>query len=62
MPTLKRVAISGIGVVSPLGHTLAELFVQARAGRSGVHLLDTPFAQRLNSPLVASVKHDVSAS
>ncbi len=58
---MRRVAISGIGVVSPLGHTVAELFVQARAGRSGVHLLETPFARRLNSPLVASVRHDVAA-
>ncbi len=61
MPAMRRVAISGIGVVSPLGHTLDGVFAQARAGQSGVHLLDTPFARRLNSPLVASAPFDVAA-
>ena len=44
---LRRVAVTGIGVVSPLGNGAAEVLANARAGRSGIHRLDAPFAQRL---------------
>ena len=51
---MRRVAVSGIGVVSPLGNSAADCFANARAGRSGVHRLDTAFASRLNAPLAAT--------
>ena len=57
---MRRVAVSGAGVISPLGHTVDEVWAQARAGRSGVHRLESPFASRLTSPLVASVRFDAS--
>ena len=55
---MKRVAITGIGVVSPLGHSAAEVFEAARAGRSGIARLDAPFAHRLAAPLAATVQFD----
>lgn len=60
---MRRVAVSGIGVVSPLGNGVAELFAQARAGRSGVHRLEEhDFAKRLNAPLAATAQFDEAAA
>jgi len=55
---MRRVAVSGLGVVSPLGNSPAELFAAARAGRSGVHRLERPFSQRLQAPLAATADFD----
>ena len=53
---MRRVAVTGIGVVSPLGHDANELFAAARAGRSGVRRLDIDGAFRLVAPLAATVR------
>jgi 3-oxoacyl-(acyl-carrier-protein) synthase len=58
---MRRVAVSGIGVVSPLGNSAAEVFANARAGRSGIHRLDTPFAKNLSAPLAATASFDEAA-
>ena len=58
---MRRVAVSGLGVVSPLGNDADTVFARARAGRSGVHRLDIPFAARLNAPLAATSRLDVEA-
>ena len=55
---MRRVAVSGIGVVSPLGNSAAEVFARARAGRSGIRRLDIPFASRLVAPLAATAQLD----
>ena len=55
---MRRVAVSGIGVVSPLGNSVAEVMAHARAGRSGVRRLQTPFASRLAAPIAATVRFD----
>jgi 3-oxoacyl-(acyl-carrier-protein) synthase len=52
---MRRVAVTGIGVATPLGHSASEIFDAARAGRSGIRQLDTSFAQRLISPIAATV-------
>ena len=52
---MKRVAVTGVGVASPLGHSASEVFEAARAGRSGIRRLDTEFAHRLTSPIAAIV-------
>lgn len=52
---MRRVAVTGMGVVSPLGNSAAESFAAARAGRSAVYRLDVPFAHRLSAPLGAMV-------
>jgi 3-oxoacyl-[acyl-carrier-protein] synthase II len=58
---MRRVAVSGIGVVSPLGNSAAEVFANARAGRSGIHRLDIPFASRLTAPMAATAQLDEAA-
>jgi 3-oxoacyl-(acyl-carrier-protein) synthase len=55
---MRRVAVSGMGVVSPLGNSLAEVMAAARAGRSGVRRLDTPFASRLAAPMAATARFE----
>jgi 3-oxoacyl-(acyl-carrier-protein) synthase len=51
---MRRVAVSGIGVVSPLGNSPASVLARAAAGESGIHRLDIPFAHRLLAPLAAT--------
>ena len=55
---MRRVAVTGIGVVSPLGHSADEVFDAARAGRSAIHRLDIPGAHRLVSPIAATADFD----
>ena len=58
---MRRVAVSGIGVVSPLGNSADEAFATARAGRSGIRVLaapDFPLAGRLSTPLAATAQLD----
>jgi beta-ketoacyl-acyl-carrier-protein synthase II len=59
--TLRRVAITGLGVVAPLGNSSEELFTNLVAGRSGVQRLAGSQAQGLRSPIGASVNFDGSA-
>ena len=58
---MKRVAVTGIGIVSPLGHSAAEILDAARAGRSAIRRLDDPGASRLVTPLAATVSFDAGA-
>jgi 3-oxoacyl-[acyl-carrier-protein] synthase II len=58
---MRRVAVTGMGVLSPLGRSTAEVYARARAGRSGVRRIDAPFARRLLSPIAATVE-DFDAS
>jgi 3-oxoacyl-[acyl-carrier-protein] synthase II len=62
---MRRVAVSGIGVISPLGNSPAEVMARARAGRSGVRRLDIAFARRLAVPIAATAVidegHDIDA-
>ena len=58
MPAIRRVAVTGIGVVSPLGNTVAEVYASAYCGRSAIHGLDLPFGHRLVAPLSATVSFD----
>jgi 3-oxoacyl-(acyl-carrier-protein) synthase len=53
---MRRVAVSGIGVLSPLGNGVDALWANARAGLSGVHRLDTPFTARLAAPVAATAR------
>ena len=58
---MRRVAVSGIGVVSPLGNSAEEAFATARAGRSGIRVLAAPafpMAGRLSTPLAATAQLD----
>ncbi|MBA3696348.1 MAG: beta-ketoacyl-[acyl-carrier-protein] synthase family protein [Methylotenera sp.] len=55
---MRRVAVTGIGVLSPLGNNPYALFEAARTGRSGIHRLDIHGAHRLDGPLAATVVFD----
>jgi beta-ketoacyl-acyl-carrier-protein synthase II len=57
----RRVAITGLGVLSPLGNRFDELFTQLIAGRSGIRRLTTRRAERLRSPIGAPVDFDEAA-
>lgn len=59
--TVRRVAVTGLGTVSPLGNSPMAAFQQARAGRSAIRRLDIPFAKRLVAPLAATVDFDLAA-
>jgi 3-oxoacyl-(acyl-carrier-protein) synthase len=58
---MRRVAVTGMGVVSPLGCSVAEVYGNAASGYSGIRRLEAPFAQRLNAPLAATVDFDAAA-
>lgn len=51
----RRVAITGLGTVSPLGNDPDASLAAARAGRSGIRRLDVPFAGRLADPVAGVV-------
>ena len=58
---MKRVAVSGIGVISPLGNDPEAFFDSLVAGRSGIGRLAARFLERLNSPIGAAVAFDGAA-
>lgn len=51
----RRVAVTGMGIATSSGNTPQELFRNLLAGKSGIHLLDVPFAQALSVPIGACV-------
>jgi len=57
---MRRVAVTGIGLVCPIGHSASEVFEAARAGRSAIHKLAIPGAHRLVAPLAATVNFDAA--
>ena len=58
---MRRVAVTGIGVVSPLGQGEAAFFASLAAGRSGVRRIESDFVERLCTRIAASVAFDGSA-
>jgi 3-oxoacyl-[acyl-carrier-protein] synthase II len=59
---MHRVAVTGLGVVAPLGDNVETLFSNLAAGRSGIGLLALPEAQRLRSPIGAAVQSDIAST
>ncbi len=57
---MRRVAVTGIGVVSPLGNDTGALFAALSAGRSGIARLAGKFHERLASPVGAAVAFDAA--
>lgn len=58
---MRRVAITGIGLVTPLGHSTDEVFQSACAGRSAIRPLVIDDSHRLRTPLAATVQFDATA-
>ena len=53
---MRRVAVTGIGVVSPLGHSVQEIFDNAQHGRSAVRVIGTPAGNQRFETLAATVE------
>jgi 3-oxoacyl-(acyl-carrier-protein) synthase len=58
---MRRVAITGLGVITPLGNSVEELCTSLVAGRSGVRRLAPSLVERLKSPIGAAVDFDGNA-
>ena len=58
---MRRVAITGLGVVSPLGHGAQAFFDALAAGRSGVRRLATRCPERLTTRIGAVADFDAAA-
>lgn len=55
---MRRVAVTGIGLISPLGNSCAEALENAAAGRSAIRRIEAPWADRLGAPLAACVRFE----
>lgn len=53
---MRRVAVTGIGIVSPLGNDAPTAFAAARTGVSGIRRLQMPAIARLTEPIGAVVE------
>ncbi len=49
----RRVAITGMGVITPLGNTCRDFFAGLAAGTSGVKRMSAGFSERLSTPIAA---------
>ncbi|MEO8307849.1 MAG: beta-ketoacyl-[acyl-carrier-protein] synthase family protein [Pseudomonadota bacterium] len=58
---MQRVAITGMGVVSPLGNSIDLMFANFVAGNSAIRSLSAPRCAKLRSPIGAMVDFDGSA-
>ena len=58
---MKRVAVSGFGVVSPLGNDVATFWDALAQGKSGIGRLEGPHADRLGCRIGATVSFDRAA-
>ena len=56
--TVRRVAVTGIGIVSPLGNTPDEFFSGLMAGKSGIRRLRADFVDRLDTKIAAQAEFD----
>jgi 3-oxoacyl-[acyl-carrier-protein] synthase II len=55
---MRRVAITGMGLVSPLGNSVPDFFAQLISGVSGIRTLSGEFSGELTSPIAATVDFD----
>lgn len=53
---MRRVAITGMGLISPLGNGGAQALGNATAGRSAIRRIETPWSGHLSAPLAACVR------
>lgn len=53
----KRIVITGLGCISPLGHTVKDTWAAVLAGKSGVSKIDTFDVSSIASKISASVKN-----
>ena len=53
----RRVVITGLGIISPVGNHPTEFFSRLMAGQSGIKRLNTPFAAQLTTRIGAPVEN-----
>lgn len=58
---MRRVVITGLGILSPVGNSPQEFFSSLAAGRSGIRRLSADFADRLSVKIAAEVDFDAGA-
>jgi 3-oxoacyl-[acyl-carrier-protein] synthase II len=58
--TSRRVAVTGLGAITPVGATAAQTWDSFLAGRSGVTTIDQPWAEELPVKIAALVDADLS--
>lgn len=57
---MRRIAVTGIGVVSPLGHSGAEIIENAEHGRSAVRVISSSLGDRQIESLAATVEFNAA--
>jgi 3-oxoacyl-[acyl-carrier-protein] synthase II len=57
---VKRVAVTGLGVVAPGGNDPKEFFATLVAGRSSIRRLEADWSERLTTPIAAPASIDTS--
>src|SRR6202142_1986661 len=55
---VRRVAVTGLGAISPIGKNAAELFEGVMSGRSGVRRFSSPFSEKLAVKVAAEADFD----
>ena len=55
MMSMRRVVVTGIGLITPLGHSAEEFFANLMAAKSGVRHLQTDFVNELGCKIAAWV-------
>ena len=58
MFTSRRVVITGMGMVSPLGNNPNDFFTNLMAGKSGIHRLQSEFVDSLDTKIAAQAQFD----
>ncbi len=58
---MRRVVITGMGVLSPVGNTCEDFLDNLIAGKSGIRRLSADFAERLSTRIAAEVDFDPEA-
>ncbi|MGH8609348.1 MAG: beta-ketoacyl-[acyl-carrier-protein] synthase family protein [Gammaproteobacteria bacterium] len=58
---MRRVVVTGLGVICPLGNEPFAFFNNLMAGKSGIKRIGADFCKRLSTPIAASVTFDASA-
>ena len=53
----RRIVITGLGVISPVGNNPTEFFAQLMAGQSGIKRLQLPFVDKLTTRIGAPVEN-----
>lgn len=55
---MRRVAITGMGIISPLGNTPEIFFASLMAGKSGIRRLQADFTEQLDVKIAAAAEFD----